>query len=256
MSQALIDPAAVSGYVNRRPTFINRLSSIVRTLRVQGVTASLTHYSGRFVQIVTLQRPPESAPDPIAAEGCFAQEDFAAPLSDLAIQSPNAKWGLPYVPTHQDVFQQAMRSLPIRFGDYDFVDLGAGKGFALLLAAAYGFHRVTGIEYSKVFADNAASNIADFKPGQGDSRHVNCLWGDASDFEFSDTPTVLYLFNPFQGKVMDQVIDNMNASLRRHPRDFWVVYGIPWEDRKFRRNPLLKLIESKQEYSIYRYAMR
>ena len=153
---------AITGFVNRTPTLNNRLSSIVRTLQFRGAKASLAHYSQRAVQILKRQSPPETAPDPVAAEGRFAQGDFGAPLTELAIESPNARWGLPYVPTHREFFATAMGSLPIAFDEYDFVDLGAGKGFALLLAAGYHFRSVPGVEYSKVFAETCQGRAGIF----------------------------------------------------------------------------------------------
>jgi tRNA1(Val) A37 N6-methylase TrmN6 len=38
----------------------------------------------------------------------------------------------------------------VRLTDYSFIDLGAGKGLALLLASKYPFKSIVGVEYSKV----------------------------------------------------------------------------------------------------------
>jgi predicted RNA methylase len=163
---------------------------------------------------------------------------------------------LPYAPTHPEFFQKVVGSLPVKLADYNFVDLGAGKGLALLLASKYPFKSITGVEYSKVLADLATGNIRSIKEQPGMDRSIECIWGDATNFELPNSPTVLYLFNPFQGKVMDRVIANIENSLRAAPRDLWVVYGIPWEGRKFRRSPMLETIEWNSDYSLHRSLCR
>jgi len=251
MLHATDELSTIKGKVNRSPTFSNRIHQIIRTVRFKGAKASLSHYGSRALQVV-LRRDPENGE--CTSDTCderFAEEGFDARLNDLAIQSSNAKWGLPYVPTQQDFFDKVVGSLPIQLDQYNFVDLGAGKGMALLLASKYSFKSITGVEYSKIFADVAAENIRAHEEQDG-TCNIHCIWGDAADFEFSPEPTVLYLFNPFQGKVMDRVIANLESSLRRAPRDLWVVYGVPWEGRKFRRSPMFETIEWNSEYTLHR----
>jgi len=55
---------------------------------------------------------------------------------------------------------------------------------------------------------------------------------------------------------MDRVIANLEESLRAAPRDLWVIYGIPWEGRKFRRSPMLQTIEWNSDYSLHRSTSR
>jgi predicted RNA methylase len=114
-----------------------------------------------------------------------------------------------------------------------FVDLGAGKGEVLLLAAEYGFRRIVGVEYSEALAEAASANIRDAKFLQCED--VSCIHSDAVDFVFPHDPTVLYLYNPFQGRVMDKVVKNIRRSLQTMLQDFWIVYVNPWEHRKFAR---------------------
>jgi hypothetical protein len=250
------DLSVLEGKVNRMPTLRNRLFQVARTFQFKGAKASLAHYGGRILPFLRKGDEKQLVAEKDVVDQRFAAGSFESPLRELAIQSPNAKWGLPYAPTHPAFFEQVVGGLPVRLKDYDFIDLGAGKGLALLLASNYPFKSITGVEYSKVLANQATENISSYKDQGGEHGAIKCIWGDAANFELPHTPTVLYLFNPFQGKVMDSVIANLEQSLRAAPRDLWVIYGIPWEGRKFRRSPMLKTIEWNSDYSLHRSTSR
>lgn len=191
----------------------------------------------------------------------MCEEQFAAQTSDneaetLAIQSENAKFGLFYEPSRTEVLHTVLRKIPVALEQYTFIDLGAGKGLPMLVASEYPFKRILGVEYSKTLADAAALNIQVHKAQHPMSAPIECIWGDATEFVFPNEPTVLYLFNPFQAKVMDRVVANLQKSLQQHPRDLWVVYVNPWEVRKFRRTSMLETIEWNPDFSIHRYIRR
>jgi hypothetical protein len=42
------------------------------------------------------------------------------------------------------VFKQIMSRLTIRFGEFELIDFGSGKGRVLLLASGYGFKKIIG----------------------------------------------------------------------------------------------------------------
>ena len=256
MPQLADNPHALAGRVNHQPTLRNRIYAIFRTFHLQGTKTAISHYSSRALNILTRTGQQEAVCEAEVCDQRFAAVDLDASFAELAIQSPNGRWGLPYVPTKEEIFHKALESLPITAEDYHFIDLGAGKGMALLLACKYPFKSITGVEYSKTLAEAATRNIHDYLGETGSDRTVQSIWGDATDFELPDAPTILYLYNPFQGKVMDRVIENIERSLRNKPRDFWVVYGYPWEFRKFDRSPAFNTVESNSDYCIYRSSFR
>jgi hypothetical protein len=253
MSSVAESYSAVKGTVNHSPAFRNRIYIWMATLRFRGMRGAFSHYSQRLVGVLTRGHGKDGA--------VLCDERFTAESSDdrfecLAIQSPNTKWGMYYWPTHEDVFHKTIQSLPIRLSDYSFIDLGAGKGLPLLLASKYSFKSITGVEYSKTLADAANLNIRSYEERTGSQARSSCIWGDAAEFVFPDEPTVIYLFNPFQGKVMDRVIANIERSLQSAPRDLWVIYVNPWENRKFRRSRMFETIEWNSEYSLHRSVRR
>lgn len=256
MLEAATNLDAIEGKVNRLPTLSNRVYQIARNLRFHGATASFSHYGSRALQILARKTEPRDASTEKISDERFAAGSFESSLRELVIQSPNAKWGLPYAPTNPEFFGKVVASLPVNLAGYDFIDFGAGKGLALLLASKFPFKSITGVEYSQVLADTARENLRSCREQDTARRSIDCVWGDAANFRFPLSPTVLYLFNPFQGKVMDRVIENLESSLRAAPRDLWVIYENPWEGRKFRRSPILETLEWKADYSLHRSIIR
>jgi SAM-dependent methyltransferase len=159
-----------------------------------------------------------------------------------------------YQPTVPDEFTEIMQYLAvIDFTDYTFIDLGSGKGRALLLAVMYPFFEVVGVEIQRELHLIAEQNIANFDvPGQ-QCRNVwsRCL--DAREYEFPDTPIVLYLFNPFPDYVMERVIANLRASVVANPRPVYVIYNAPFERQVLDQAEFLEQYAESPQYVLYRY---
>jgi predicted RNA methylase len=235
------------------PTSRNRVYLLGRRVRTRGIQFAFHSFLSRRLrrlrkrQNTQTDMPPNNA-DPL--------RDSPTP-ADLRIRSENAKWGGHYTPSRKHIFTKAIRSLPIRFEDYAFIDLGSGKGEALLLAAEYGFTRVVGVEYSEALTEIASTNVRNATGLM--CKSIECICADATEFHLSHDPAVVYLFNPFQGRVMDKVVRNIEQTLRAVPRELWIVYVNPWEHRKFVRSHHLKTIlenwdeaDEGNEFCIYR----
>jgi predicted RNA methylase len=94
-----------------------------------------------------------------------------------------------------------------------FVDLGAGKGRGLLLAALAGFPRVIGVEMDPRLCGVARRNIEIFK-SRCPTVQLELVNGDASSFDFPPVPTVLFLNNPFNERVLEKVLANVEQGHR------------------------------------------
>jgi SAM-dependent methyltransferase len=102
------------------------------------------------------------------------------------------------------------------------LDLGSGKGGAMITLAQYGFRRVHGVDLSHSLLTIANRNFD--KLGIANVS-VSCC--DAGSFKEVDDFTVLYLFNPFPECVLTEVLDNFQLSLARRPRAITVLYKNP-----------------------------
>jgi SAM-dependent methyltransferase len=96
---------------------------------------------------------------------------------------------------------------------YTFIDLGAGMGRALLLAAAYPFRAVVGVELHPTLARIARGNLALWRAAgraHVPTRMHSC---DAADFSLPPGPCLIFLFNPFDAPVLRRLLRNWKKNI-------------------------------------------
>ncbi len=157
----------------------------------------------------------------------------------------------PYQPTDAALFQEMMSSLPIDFSEFTFVDLGSGKGRTLLMASEYPFRRIVGVEILPELHRAAEENIANYQSTTQQCTQVESVCADASEFELPEGPLLLYLFNPLPETGLIQILENLEESLRRHPRIVYVLYQNPLPERVLEESPSLKCTGGTHQYSIH-----
>ncbi|GLS18915.1 hypothetical protein GCM10007874_19320 [Labrys miyagiensis] len=107
-----------------------------------------------------------------------------------------------------------------------FVDLGCGKGRPLLVASGI-FPTLTGVEISRALAQVARANAAAFGKAHPQHGRIDIIAGDALAYALPDQPLVIFLYNPFRFPLMARLVETVEASLRRRPRDLYIVYYNP-----------------------------
>jgi SAM-dependent methyltransferase len=128
-------------------------------------------------------------------------------------------WG--YSDSGGPYLEPILRTLDITPAD-SVVDLGSGKGGALLTMVRYPFARVDGVEISPELAEISRINLARAAITKSE---VYCC--DAAEFPDLDSYTFIYMFNPFPPSVLERVMENLNASIVRRPRPLTVIYMNP-----------------------------
>ena len=160
-------------------------------------------------------------------------------LYGLTIQSENARFGTNHVASDPTEFNQAMERLDIDLRGATFIDFGSGRGRALIMAAMLPFKKIIGIEFAEELHRDSLENIHKSTYDLGRRDRIKQILGDATQFEFPDTPLVLYLFNPFDAPIVAEVARNALASWRAHPRPMRVIYlnpifGDEWQQAGWR----------------------
>jgi hypothetical protein len=150
-----------------------------------------------------------------------------AALSELDIDSPNIAHGHDYHPVHRLSFDWAMSQLPEDAGQFTFIDLGAGRGRALLLASLRPFRKISGVEFARQLHDDACMNIAQFPRSLMKCRNIECLLKDAADFTLPDEKMVIFINNSFDGEMTESVIDKIVSSWKNHPRRIYLIFVNP-----------------------------
>ncbi len=219
------------------------LYRIARSLANRGIlgTARLSvSHVGRWLGNLTGSRPqPADTAERSDLDRLFGVEtDGSYTPGKNDVRGDNWKHGGRYQGVDALLFTRTFDGLNIAYPEFTFVDLGSGKGRALLLAARYPFSRIIGVEYSQSLHQIAQQNVARCPENVKQCRQIQTLCLDAAEFEFPPGPLVLFLYNPFWPPVMEKVIENVGASLRLSPRRIIVTYFNPqhaalWERAGF-----------------------
>lgn len=117
-----------------------------------------------------------------------------------------------------------------------FFDFGCGKGAGILLAYMYGITRLGGVELVPSIYEQAKINLREL---QIDCELIN---GDATKCNI-DNYNCFFFYNPFNGEIFGQVIQNIEKSYREHPRTIYLIYGNPFEHVQVIRNGYFQLIK-------------
>lgn len=123
------------------------------------------------------------------------------------------------------LLRDLLNKLPITSNDA-VLDMGSGKGGAMATMAKYPFSAVDGVEISAELCDAAQKNITKLNLQQCHVFHA-----DATKFTDLDKYTYLFFFNPFPEVVLQQVLANLDESLRRAPRTVRLVYSNPLHEK-------------------------
>jgi len=125
------------------------------------------------------------------------------------------------------LIREALDSIPLQPDKFVFVDLGSGKGRALLVASEFPFAKIVGVELSRELHQVAECNIRRYRsPSQRCASVVlHCM--NALEYDFEAEPLVLFLANPFGRDSIESVVARLKISLHATPRQAYVIYVNP-----------------------------
>jgi hypothetical protein len=119
---------------------------------------------------------------------------------------------------------------PHPISHYTFVDIGAGKGRAMLLASQLPFHQVIGIELNPDMADIAQTNLDLWQAAHAADATApkiaptRLLQHDALDYNLPRTPTVIFLFHPFEAPVLKSFLRRIETHFAKRPGTLDILY--------------------------------
>lgn len=125
------------------------------------------------------------------------------------------------VPSGNRYLKNVLKGLDITAAD-KIIDIGCGKGSAMRTFLAFPFSQVDGIELSAEIAEIATNNFSILK-----TKHTKVYTGDATSFTDLDKYNYIYFYNPFPAHIMEKVVNNIKASVRRVPRNLVIIYDNP-----------------------------
>ncbi len=175
--------------------------------------------------------------------------------------------GWPYFASEPWLFEQIMEALArsiqqsatsqggvaqAGLQDFTFVDLGSGKGRALLMAAPYGFKKIIGVEFMSAWHRAAEENIRKFAESHPACPPIKNLCMDARDFDFPASPLVVYLFNPFPEPVFVAVMERLQRSWMENPRPMFIAYRYVEFEELLQKYVWLEKVAGTEQWAVFR----
>lgn len=127
---------------------------------------------------------------------------------------------MPLVHSCADMIFEEMKLL----GDnLHFFDFGCGLGSAIVQAYAHEVGElIGGVDINNRLVEKATCNLNELD--------INCdLRCEDATITNIDDYNLFFFYNPFRGRVFDQVIKNIYNSYSRNKREIFIVYGNPFE---------------------------
>jgi predicted RNA methylase len=155
---------------------------------------------------------------------------------------------------------------------FTFIDLGCGKGRAVLMASELPFREVIGVELSPALCEAARQNLASYRPGalrqlsgsKGQAKQrpqltIQCA--DVTQFELPRTDLLIYMFNPFRGSVFQTVLERLATFRATQAHDVYVILNNPVMEDMLREHPAFtkthefQVIASGNSWNFWRCAL-
>lgn len=142
---------------------------------------------------------------------------------DLGGVLGSAEDSYPYEATNPTELRSALHELHLDYTRYTFVDVGSGKGRALLVAAEFPFRAVLGVEHAQILHEIAVQNIRRDR-GPRLCRDVKSILSDATTYSPPQGSLVLFIFNPFQERIVGCVLEKLHSTQQTESDDVQILY--------------------------------
>jgi hypothetical protein len=160
-----------------------------------------------------------------------------------SVVGSNWDMGVSYQAVDANCFTSTLQSLAIEHSHFTFMDLGSGKGRALLLASTFPFRRVIGVEYCEELNEIARQNVVNYPASARRCSDIAIITADATTFAIPAGPLVLFFFNPFGERVMAKVVENVIASYQKFPRQIILIYDTPYFVEVWKQTGIFKTLQ-------------
>jgi hypothetical protein len=121
--------------------------------------------------------------------------------------------------------------------EFTFVDLGAGMGRALLLAAEFPFRAVVGVELNPTLARIGRRNMSVWRKAGRALAPMRMVCRDAAEFALPAGPCIVFLFNPFGAPVFRRILKSWNTGLAGREQKLDILYVNNEQERVLRVQP-------------------
>lgn len=152
-------------------------------------------------------------------------------LNDLTITEGDKSKSSRYEALNYYILENLLENFCRLFpNEKNLVDVGSGKGRIMIVAAHYGFTTIKGIDFAKELCDTAKRNINKIKARFPDiTFKIYCK--DVLNYMVAADDNVFFLFNPFNGEIMEKFLEKIDQSVQEHPRTIYLIYANPQQKK-------------------------
>jgi SAM-dependent methyltransferase len=175
---------------------------------------------------------------------------FLGELDPDAI-GPSLRYATHYEPTPVAQAEALLDASPLAPKGATFVDLGAGMGRIVLLAARRTFRTVIGVEISPALVEIGRENLACANDPGRVSRDVRIVRADAAEYRFPAGDLVVYLYNPFRAPILEAVLAALTRPIKKR-REVVLLYHTPVERETIDGSEAFELVRDLGFGVVYR----
>jgi hypothetical protein len=179
--------------------------------------------------MIPVRRKPRKGPTPQHPFDILHGTDTGQliPGDDLATGHRHDRYITAYHGAAPSLFRKVMdRWLPFAQHPLErtaFVDIGAGKGRAMLLATEYPFRRIVGVELHPALAAATRSNMEHYQATHI-TQPMSIHEADVMGFRMPAGPCLVFLFNPFDIMLMDRFLERLAKQFKNRPGELDLIY--------------------------------
>jgi SAM-dependent methyltransferase len=159
--------------------------------------------------------------------------------AELPMENPVRAHAICYAGSQPSVLRRALAALPA-VETCTFLDLGCGKGRALLVASEFPFYSILGVELSAPLAQIARHNAGLLRRRFPGRPPIAVVAADASTFPLPRGDLVLFLYHPFSEELVARVACAAERALAAAQRSLYVIYCNPVAGFRFDASPSLR----------------
>jgi hypothetical protein len=127
--------------------------------------------------------------------------------------------------------------------EYAFVDIGSGKGRAMMLASELPFRVVVGVELSAELCAIAEANLKGWRRAVSSMRIVH---GDALSLDLPEGRLLIFLYNPFLAPMMRRLLERLERVAGEAQGRIDLLYVVAQQEAVFEEFPGFELLWSER----------
>jgi trans-aconitate methyltransferase len=158
-------------------------------------------------------------------------------INTLAVKKSGSEENHDYQGAGYLVLHRILPKMITLTGDINFFDIGCGKGRALFVAERMGYSNLKGIDLDDELIMLAKQNLKNYELTKMASV-IDFETANAINFNYENVPIVYFLFNPFNDKILEMVLEKIVLAAKSPT---WFVYMNPVHKYVFESNTNFKL---------------